>query len=1046
MSVQESQHIDTGELPESKRNISTWSIRNPIPTLMFFIILTIAGLFAYSKMIIQYFPDLELPMVTVQSTLPGAAAQQVETEIAKKVEDSVANIDKIKHIYTTAYSGGSAVTIEFELQKPAQEAVNDVSSAIDRIRGELPAEMEEPIITKIDLAGAPITAYTVSAPDMTDEQLSWFIDNNIKREILSLQGVGAVERVGGAEREVQITLDTGKLNALGISAADVSQQIKVQQVDGPSGTAKLGIKKQAIRTDTMVSSAEELSDFQIFSPTGQKVRLGDVATVVDGIEETNNIALLDGKPVVSFEITASKGNSVVDVGNRVDEKVDELRKRHPDMTFTRAFDFVTPVRDEFDSSMALLYEGAILAIVVVYLFLRNWRATIISSLALPLSIIPACVAMYAFNITFNMPTLLALALVIGILVDDAIVEVENIVRHMRMGKSPMQASIDAASEIGLAVIATTFTIIAVFVPTAFMSGIPGRMFAQFSWTAVFAIFSSLLVARMLTPMMAAYLFTDKDAVDHGHGDGKIMQWYLRLSNWCLNHRLTTVVLSLALFVASLSLVQFLPSGFMPADDQSQSQVSLELSPGTQIAETHATAERARMLMKDIPGIKSIYTTIGGGGAGKDVFMGNGVQDVRRASLTISLDERGTRRNKQEIQADIRTVLKDLPGARVVVGLAGSAEKYIISLSGEEEAVLNSAAQKVQQDIATIPQLGSVESTAALVSPEIVIKPDLNKAADLGITSMQIAQTLRIATVGDYHSALPKMNTSQRQIPIVIKLEDDARTNLEALKRLQINGNKGPVMLGQIAELQQASAPSIISRYDRSRNIQLNVDLNGTPLGEAEQLVSKLPSLQNLPAGVKQGVVGDAEAKEELFTSFGMALAAGVFCIFLVLILLFQDILQPITILAALPLSFGGAFLALLMHNSALSMAALIGILMLMGIATKNSILLVEYAIVNRKERGMNRHDALIDACHKRARPIIMTTIAMAAGMFPVAAGLSSGDQSFRAPMAVTVIGGLITSTFLSLVVIPTVYTYMDDLGEWLKKLFGFKKKATQTST
>lgn len=1022
--------------PYSQNNLSTWSIRNPLPTLMFFIVLTIAGLVSYRLTIIQLFPDLELPMITVTTTLPGAAASQMETEVAKKIEDSVSSIDLIKHIYSTAYNGAAVTTIQFELDKPTQEAVDDVKSAIDRIRSDLPDAINEPIVTKVDLAGSPITAYTVDAPQMNTEEASWFMDNTLQREMLSIKGVGAAVRVGGADREVQVVLDIDRLRSLGLTADAVSQQIKMQQIDGPSGSARLGDSRQNIRTYTMVRSAAELGNFDIMTPGGSAVKLNSIAAVKDTIAETESLALLDGKPVVSMEITASKGNSVVTVGGAVREKIEELRVRYPDVTFTEAFDFVTPVRGEFDSSMTLLYEGALLAIIVVYLFLRNWRATIISSLALPLSIIPACLAMYALGYSFNMATLLALALVVGILVDDAIVEVENIVRHMRMGKTPFQAALDAATEIGLAVIATTFTIIAVFVPTAFMSGIPGRMFAQFSWTAVFAIFSSLLVARMLTPMMAAYFFTEKDATQHKEGNSRVMQWYLRVSDWCLRHRFTTLFVSLVLFAASLSITTLLPSGFIPPDDQSQTQVSLELSPGTQLQETTEIAERARQLLMQVDGVKSIYTTIGGGAAGADVFMGAGAQSVRKAMLTITLNKRGERRNKQDIQVDIREVMKKLPGARITVGLAGSGEKYMLSLSGEEEAVLSETARKVQQEIATIRQLGNVSSSAALVNPEIVITPDLNRAASLGISSAQIANTLRIATTGDYDSALPKMNTSQRQVPIVIKLDSAVRTDIDALKQLTINGSKGPVLLGQIAELELTSSASVIKRHNRKRNIQLEVDLNGVPLGEAAAMVDALPTMQNLPSGIEKSLVGDAEAMEELFQSFALALAAGILCIYLVLVLLFRDVFQPITILAALPLSVGGAFLALLATHSAISMAALIGLLMLMGIATKNSILLVEYAIVNRRSRGMNRHEALLDACHKRARPIIMTTIAMGAGMMPVAIGLSSADQSFRSPMAITVIGGLITSTFLSLLVIPAVYTCMDDIGSWLTRLLG----------
>jgi multidrug efflux pump subunit AcrB len=636
-------------------------------------------------------------------------------------------------------------------------------------------------------------------------------------------------------------------------------------------------------------------------------------------------------------------------------------------------------------------------------------------------------------------TLLALSLVVGVLVDDAIVEVENIVRHLRMGKTPYQAAMEAADEIGLAVIATTFTLIAVFLPTAFMSGVVGLFFKQFGWTATFAVFASLVVARMLTPMMAAYIM--QPMVQGEQKDGRVMSWYMRMAARCLKHRWLTAIAAGLFFAGSIMLIPLLPAGFIPPDDNSQTQVYLELPPGSTLTQTKAAAETARLLVAGVQHVKTVYTTIGGGAAGTDPFAHGGGAETRKATLTIQLVPRGERPRKQGIENNIRKALEALPGVRSKVGLGGSGEKYILVLTGEDAQALQSAASAVEKDLRSIPGLGSIASSASLVRPEIAVRPDFARAADLGVTSSAIGETLRIATSGDYDQALPKLNLSSRQIPIVVKLADAARQDLSVLERLTVPGARGPVMLGQVAALEMSGGPAVIDRYDRARNVQFEIELSGSPLGEVTAAVQKLPSILSLPPGVKQTEIGDAEVMGELFASFGLAMLTGVLCIFIVLILLFKDLLQPVTILAALPLSLGGAFVGLLIANKSFSMPSLIGLIMLMGIATKNSILLVEYAIVARRDHGLNRWDALLDACHKRARPIVMTTIAMGAGMLPVAASWGSGDGSFRSPMAVAVIGGLITSTFLSLLVIPVVFTFVDDIAQWMKKLFRRKEKA-----
>jgi multidrug efflux pump subunit AcrB len=1021
-------------------NVSSWSIRNPTPSILFFVMLTLVGVLGFRAMKIQNFPDIELPTVIVTAQLPGASPAQMETEVARKIENSVATLQNVKHIYTKVQDGTATITVEFRLEKPIQEAVDDVRAAVSRIRADLPGDLRDPVINKMELSGLPILTYTVASDRMDEEGLSWFVDNTVTKAMLSVRGVGAVARVGGVTREVRVEIDPLRLQALNATAADISRQLRQMQQEASGGRADVGGAEQSVRTIATVQTADELAAMEIPLADGRRIRLDQVANVQDTVAERRSAALLNGRPVVGFEVTRSRGAGEVDVADGVRAELDKLRAAHPDVSFTEAFNFVDPVVENYDGSLMLLYEGALLAVLVVWLFLRDWRATLVSATALPLSVIPTFGAMYFMGFSINVVTLLSLSLVVGILVDDAIVEIENIMRHLALGKTPYQAAMEAADEIGLAVIATTFTLIAVFLPTAFMSGVPGKFFVQFGWTAAIAVFFSLVVARMLTPMMAAYLLHKPK---REHREPGWMNLYMRWAQWCLKHRVKTTLAATVFFVGSFALVPLLPTGFLPPDDLSQTQVTVSLPPGATFAQTFASAEAARELVQGNPHVKMVYTAIGGGATGGDPFAPMGAAEVRTATLTINLTPRADRGGvtKQDVEADLRRRLEALPGARVKVGFGGSSEKYILVLAGEDGRVLAEHARLVEKELRTIPGIGNVTSTSSLVRPELIVRPDFAKAADLGVTSAAIADTLRIATAGDYDQALAKLNLAQRQVPVVVKLKADARADLDLLARLAVPGARGPVMLGNVASLEIDSGPAQIDRYDRLRNINFEIELNQQPLGEVEAQALALPSLQNLPPGVTQTTVGDAEAMAELFDSFGLAMLTGVLCIYVVLVLLFHDFVQPVTILAALVLSIPGAFLALFVTQTALSMPSMIGLIMLMGIATKNSILLVEYAIMARRERGLPRMEALLDACRKRARPIVMTTIAMGAGMMPIALGLGT-DPSFRSPMAIVVIGGLITSTFLSLLVIPVVFTYVDDV---VQKIDGWlhRKRAPQ---
>lgn len=1011
-------------------NVSSASIRNPIPAILLFVMLTLGGLYGFRAMKIQNFPDIDLPTVTVSAALPGASPAQLESQVARKIENSVATLQGVKHIYTTVQDGMATITVEFRLEKPVQSAVDDVRDAVSRVRSDLPADLRDPVIAKMELSGMPILTYTVASERMDDEALSWFVDNQVSRRMLAVRGVGAVGRVGGVSREVRIELDPAKLLALNATAADISRQLRQIQQEASGGRADVGGVEQSVRTLATVQTAQELAAMDIALSDGRRVRLDQVANVQDTVAEQRSAAQLDGKPVVGFEITRTRGAGEIEVADGVKAAIDELRAAHPEIRFDEAFNFVDPVQENYDGSMTLLYEGAILAVIVVWLFLRDWRATFVAATALPLSVIPAFAVMYFMGFTVNIVTLLSLSLVIGVLVDDAIVEIENIMRHLDMGKTPYQAAMEAADEIGLAVIATTFTLIAVFLPTAFMGGVPGKFFVQFGWTAAIAVFFSLVVARMLTPMMAAYILKRPKKQ---HAEPGWLIRYTALARWCLQHRIKTLLATAVFTVGSLYLVTLLPTGFIPPDDLSQTQVTVTLPPGSTFKQTSALAEQARKIVAAHPHVKLVYTAVGGGNAGGDPFAVTGVAEVRKATLTINMTPRGERKgvSKQQIETELREALDVIPGARVKVGFGGSSEKYVLVLAGEDGRVLGEHAQKVERELRGIPGIGAVTSSSSLVRPELIVRPDFARAADLGVSAAAIADTLRIATAGDYDQALAKLNLVQRQVPIVVKLRADARADLELLSRLPVPGSHGPVPLSNVATLEIASGPAQIDRYDRLRNINFEIELNGVPLGEVEKQALALPSLKSLPPGVMQTTVGDAEAMGELFASFGLAMLTGVLCIYIVLVLLFKDFVQPVTILAALVLSIPGAFLALFITHTALSMPSMIGLIMLMGIATKNSILLVDYVIIARRDHGLDRFEAIVDACHKRARPIIMTTIAMGAGMLPIALGLGV-DPSFRAPMAIVVIGGLITSTFLSLLVIPIVFSYVDDMVERLR--------------
>ncbi|MBY5376846.1 efflux RND transporter permease subunit (plasmid) [Rhizobium leguminosarum] len=1011
-------------------NFSAFSIRNPVPAILLFAMLAVGGLLAFKQLPVQNFPDMDLPTIKITATLDGAAPAQLETEVARTIEDNLASLSYLDHVTTTITDGTVSISVSFKLEKDSETALNEVRNAVDSATADLPAQMQTPSVTKVTVQSSALVTYAIRSAVLNETELSWFIDNDLTKALLSVPGVGQVNRIGGVDREVHVDLDPTTMAAFGVTATTVSAQLKSVQADTSGGLGEIGGTRQTLRTLGAVASVDALKELRIPLANGQQVRLDDVASITDSFAERSSMAYLDGKPVVAVEIKRSNGFSDSSVAADVDEAMKQFAAKHSNVQIEEAYSTLGPIIDNYDGSMHMLYEGAILAIIVVWLFLRDWRATILSAVALPLSVIPTFLVMYLAGFSLNVVTLLALSLVVGILVDDAIVEVENIARHLQMGKRPIDAALEAANEIGLAVIATTFTLVAVFLPTAFMSGIPGLIFRQFGITAAVAVLVSLVVARLLTPMMAAYFMKAHPSEEK---DGRIMRAYLAIVKAAMNRRKTTVAVTAIVVALSLATIPLLKSGFLPASDDARAQITLTMQPGATIEQTDATTTKAADIIGKLQDVTHVFSSVGSASSGGGPDSST-TSSVGSATIVAVLSPIGERDRKQsEIENDIRQALSVLPGVRVAVGGGGNGTKLEITLASDDANALDSASTALEEQLRTLQGIGAVTSTAARQAPEIQITPDFARAAALGVTSSAIAEAVRVATDGEYSADLPKLNLPQRQVPIVVRFSPETRTKLEDIKNMRVAGTNGNVDLGSIADIRIGGSPSEIDRIDRMRNVTLSVELNGRILGDVNREAQALPALQHLPSGVTLVEQGELQRSSELFQSFGLAMAIGVFCIYAILVLLFHDFLQPFTLLMALPLSLGGALVPLVVTGTSFSMSAVIGLLMLMGVVTKNSILLIEYAIMSRRQ-GMPRFDALVDACHKRARPIIMTTIAMACGMLPVALSLTGGDSSFRQPMAIVVIGGVMMSTLLSLVVIPVIFTFVDDLNEALKRL------------
>jgi multidrug efflux pump subunit AcrB len=1007
-------------------NLATWSIRNPIPSILLFALLVIAGLFSFSRLPVQDLPDLNLPAVAISAELPGATPSQLETEVARPIEDAVAALEGVRVVRSTITDGTVKVDAEFSLETPLSETQTRTKDAVDSIRSELPSDLLPPTVTATDFTADPVLVLAVQSARMTEAELSWFVDDTMTRAVRTVPGAGKIERVGGVEREVQVIVDPVRLSGVGATAGDVSRALQQMQQQSSGGRGQLGGEEQAIRAVALVSQASELAKLPVLLPDMRSIRLDQVATIRDGDADRTQVALLDGKAAVGLIIYRAKGAGEVAVAEGVRSALDELKDRTPGLALTEVGGSINQTLEQYEASMAMLYEGALLAILVVWLFLRDWRATLVAATALPLSILPTFAAMFLFGFTLNTLTLLALAVVTGILVDDAIVEIENIERHRRMGKPALKATEDAIKEIAKPVIATTLSLVAVFLPTAVMTGYAGLFFTPFGWTAVIAVLASLLVARLLTPVLATNFLRGEGSAETEKSRQIQERLYISKVRWCLAHPKATIAATLAFLTSSIALAFFIPAGFLPPDDGNQTEMSIELPPGTALQTTVKVAEEVRREMAGVEGVTNVFTTVGQSEASTSA-------EVRQASFSIVLAPRGERPPKTQILSAIRDSVTGIPGVRSSVG-DGGGEKLELLLASNDLHALHETAQKVVRELRALGTLSNINSTASAERQEIVIRPDLQRAAERGVTTEAIGEVVRIATSGDFDAQVGRLNLDNRQVFIRTRMGDDVRRDLSAIGSLRVAGRDGLVALESIADISLTSDLSRIDRYDRKRFVSITADLDDTAQGDAFADLETLPAILAMPSTVSLVPEGDAQIGDEITASFLIAIAAGVLCIYCVLVLLFRDFFQPITILSALPLSIGGAFLALFLSGSALVLTAMIGFVMLMGIVAKNSILLVEYAILGMKSHGLSREEALLEACRMRARPIIMTSAAMIAGMMPIALGIGA-DASFRQPLAIAVIGGLLTSTLLSLLVVPVIFKLVDGLEQRTNRLF-----------
>ena len=1005
-------------------NISAWSIRNPVVPIVLFVALTIAGIMSFINMDVQNDPDIEFPVVVVSISQPGAAPTEITTQITQKVESAIRSVQGVRNIDASSSEGNTTVSAEFEIGDDINAAVSEVKNAVDQIRSDLPDGILEPQIFKVATSSDPIAYFAVEASDMTLEQLSWFVDDTVARRLLSVEGMASVSRNGGVNREIRIVLDPAKMQSLGVTASQINSVLRQQNVNASGGQSQIAGSRQSVRVLGNATDAFALSQTQISLGGGRSIKLADVAEVTDGFSEQRSMAFAGGKQVVTFGMSRAKGASDVTVFDDAMVKIAEIKKENPGVNFITLFNSVDYTKGQYKSSMAAMIEGALLAIVVVFLFLRDWRATIISAIAIPLSAIPTFWFLDLLGFTLNTMSLLALGLVAGVLVDDAIVEIENIVRHMRMGKSAYQASIDAADEIGLAVVATTFSIVAVFLPVGLMPGVAGQFFKNFGLTVVASVLMSLAVARMITPMIAAYFL--KSAGMAEHGEASWIDRYMKILRWSLGHRRWMMGIGAAALGLTVALLIVLPKQFFPDGNTDFSRVRIEMVPGTTLERTREVANEAAAIIEKQPEVKTALQSVREGGA----------------SMFITLHE-DRARTSQQFEEDLTPLLTKIADARVTFqangpggGGGGSGRDVSVMLSGSDPKMLDRTAATLVEQMKTLPELRAPRISADLQRPELIITPRNDLASQLGVSTVALSQTIRVATLGDIDQNSAKFSLSDRQIPIRVMLAKESRQDLDVIRNLPVPlASGGSVPLSRVADISFGAGPTSVQRRNQNFRIFIGADFApGIVSSVADAKINNLPIMKNLPTGVSRAPFGSQEWEQEMQGDFLVALISGTLLVFAVLVLLYHRFMSPLVNMGSLLLAPLGGLIALALVGQPISMPVFIGILMLFGIVAKNSILLIDFAI-EEMARGVPKFQAIMEAGHKRAQPIVMTTVAMTAGMVPTALSLG-GDGQWRSPMGTVVIGGLIVSTLLTLLIVPAGFSLADGfekrVGPWLR--------------
>jgi HAE1 family hydrophobic/amphiphilic exporter-1 len=1012
------------------------SIKHPVFATMMMLALAVLGLASYRQLNVDQFPDVEFPIVTVTTVYPGASPEAVEREVTKRIEEAVNTVEGIRHVESTSQEGLSNIVILFRVEVETQVASQDIRGKVAAIRGNLPREIEEPIVQRIDPNALPIVSVAVEAPGLSPQAATVLADKTVKKRLEAVAGVGAVNLVGESVREIQVVVDRARLEAYRLSLAQVVDALRRENVDFPAGAADRGATEALVRVDARGRSAAEIARIPVKHAGGATIHVEDVAQVVDGVEQPKNLAMLDTTPALALDVLKQSGANTVAVADGVQAAVRRMAAELPPGVALRVVrDDSTFIRESIHDVNLTMIIGGILTVLIVFVFLNSWRSTVITGLTLPISVIAAFTAMKAFGFTINVMTLMGLSLAIGMLIDDAIVVRENIVRHVQRGKDHVRASLDGTDEIGLAVMATTFTIVAVFIPVAFMGGLVGKFFYEFGITVAAAVLVSLFVSFTLDPMLSSR-WVDPDIEEDRHDTrlGKLLArfnhrfddlhvTYERVLDWALHHRKTVLAVALVAFLASFPILGLLGGDFMPDFNRGEYQIAFKATPGATLRET---GERARAMverLKRVADVEYTYTTIG--------EAGTSYRPVTEGSTFVKLKP-DTGKTFSQVLREARAAIEQVPGLTYGLFEAGPFGQKPIQLSVRGASVdeLDRLSRELMRAMGAMPGVADVETSLEKSKPELRVRVDRARASDLGVPAGVIGTTLRAAVAGEVATVIEDGEGESHDVRV--RLRADQRRYSEDLLLLSVptdkddaNQDKILVPLSELAQADAASGPSTIRRKDLVREVRVSANPDGRSLGEISADIERAVAALDLPPGYDVQFGGDAEELKDMFANMLQALVLAVIFIYLILASQFGSFTQPFSIMLSLPLSLVGVALALLLTRDTLNIMSMIGLIMLMGLVTKNAILLVDFANQARRE-GAGRNQALIKAGSTRLRPIVMTTLAMIFGMLPLAFAIGAGAE-MRAPMARAVIGGLITSTLLTLVVVPVVYTYLDGL-------------------